>query len=166
MINARLVAERLFAQLEGVKAEAVLEVGCGIGTHTFGLAEGFGTVVGVDSARAAIASAQLNAARFGFDAVELRVGRAFRSLHRLAKACRRFQLVVLHAMREPYGEDTLRWLRPLGVEQVLHVAPTAYALAKDAALLKEHGFALQALDAIDTMPHTYHMMSVARFVRR
>jgi len=166
--NARAVGRHLLTvvdELVGPRCAGLVEFGCGVGTHSFELAERAERFVGIDRSRSAIRDAEANAALRQRTGLVFRVGRAERLVRKLASSGVRAELAVMHSMRLPFGWQLIRGLRALGTRFVVHVSPSAMALAKDAADLAREGFVLSRLELLDTMPHTYHCMGVSSFER-
>lgn len=161
--GAAAVAEVIFAELDRLRPpgepwQGAIELGCGLGTHAGQLAARATRYVGVDGTREAIAAAQANL--HAVANAEARLGRASHALKRLLSGGLLAELLIIHPMRRGIGAEVGRYLRPLGATTVLHVAPSARALADDAPMLLEAGFRLERLVPVDTMPHTYHLMAV------
>jgi tRNA/tmRNA/rRNA uracil-C5-methylase (TrmA/RlmC/RlmD family) len=171
-VNARRIAEALLRIVTGLSAtrvpSSVLELGCGIGVHAFQLAQHVRRYTGVDASRAAIRGATENAARLGLapPAVTFRLGRADRAVRRLLAGGFKADLVVVHAMRRPFGAELVSIIPALECSHIVFVSPTAHALADDAAELVARGWGLRRLVLVDTMPGTYHQMGVALMERR
>ena len=95
----------------------VLDVGCGHGTITLGLAEAAGHVIGVDSSEAEFADARRYAAERDIENVEFRVG----SLYALDFPVDQFNACLCHSMLETLDRplegltEIKRILKPGGV---------------------------------------------------
>jgi tRNA/tmRNA/rRNA uracil-C5-methylase (TrmA/RlmC/RlmD family) len=73
--------------------------------------------------------------------------------------------VILDPPRAGAGKGVIDALVGLEPAQVVYVACDPVALARDTALLLQHGYRLAHLEAFDLFPHTHHFECVARFVR-
>lgn len=73
--------------------------------------------------------------------------------------------VVLDPPRAGAGREAIDNLAALAPEQVVYVACDPVALARDAGLLRGHGYELVALRAFDLFPNTHHMEAAAAFRR-
>lgn len=142
-------------------ANRLLEVGCGAGTLSLPLARGVGELVGLDLERASVDDATFNARHLAN--ARFRVGEADHTLRRLLAGSERFDHALLHAMRRPFGPEVLPRLRPLGVERVLYLAPSAAALARD--LADAPGWRVERLAFLDQLPGTVHLLTLASLVR-
>lgn len=136
----------------------MLEVGCGVGTLSLGLARRAGRLTGIDVVRAAVEDAAANAARAGVTNATFRTGRADHALRRLLAAGERADLVVLHAMRRPYGADVLRRVPALGARRILYLAPSAPSLAEDLTHLPAWG--VRRLGFLDQLPGTAFLLTL------
>lgn len=160
--NAVRVREVVLDALREGSLETVIEVGCGIGTHAFGMASLCRRYVGLDRDRVAIADAQYNAEQLGGGAEMLfRVGRAERGLRHLLKEGWRADAVVLHSMRRAFSPGVAQMVSASGAVRAVVVAPSLRALAGNLELLVESGYEVERIVPVETMPHTYHMMAVA-----
>lgn len=74
--------------------------------------------------------------------------------------------VVLDPPRSGAGREVIETLARLGPTQLVYVACDPVAFARDAGLLAEHGYALEAVRALDLFPNTHHVEAVGRFVRQ
>lgn len=137
----------------------ILEVGCGVGTLSLPLARRAGRLLGIDQCRQAVADAQENAQRSGLTNVQFQAGRAERSLRRLVSARQRADLVILHAMRSPYGPQVLSAAQLLRPRRILLIEPSAAALAQDLADAPQ--YALRQLAFVDQLPGTAVCLSLA-----
>jgi 23S rRNA (uracil1939-C5)-methyltransferase len=161
--NVNLVREVL--SLAGtVKGETVLDLYCGIGNLSIPLAEAGATVVGVDSNPPSIRCARENAARLGVENLSFQGGKAEDAVTDLAGKGRAFGLVVMNPPRSG-ARETVRGLRSLSAPRVVMVSCDPATFARDTALLAEGGYRLETLRALDLFPQTFHVETVALFVR-
>ncbi|SEE03961.1 class I SAM-dependent RNA methyltransferase [Ruania alba] len=70
-------------------------------------------------------------------------------------------VVVLDPPRAGAGEAVVEQVLSTRPERVVYVACDPAALARDVAYAREHGYTLDALDAVDLFPHTHHVETVA-----
>lgn len=146
--------------LEPAPDDAILELGCGIGTLSLPIARRCARLLGVDIIRQAAADAQANAQRAGLDNCVFQTGAADRVVRRLLKRGRRFDRVVVHMMRRPLGSGTLRELALLGARRVIYLAPSVASLARD---LADRGpWQVSDLAALDQLPGTTHLLSICQ----
>jgi tRNA/tmRNA/rRNA uracil-C5-methylase (TrmA/RlmC/RlmD family) len=161
----RVLLEMIAARMQGSKN--VVEVGCGVGTHTIALCRSAEHVIALDASRPAIAGGALNlAAPIASGRLELRLGRAQKALRRLLSRGDRADVVILHGMRKPFGAPVCEAVKALAARSVLVVSPSVMAAARDSAALHALGYTCERVVAIDTMPQTYHLMVVVELLLR
>ena len=141
----------------------VLELGCGVGTLSLPLARAAVALTGVDCERAAIPDALANAARAGLSNATFRLGFADRAVRRLISRGDRFESVLLHGMRAPFGPRLMDALPATGAARLCYLAPVTASLARDVTVLR--GFRAERLDFLDQMPGTAHLMALAVLTR-
>lgn len=73
--------------------------------------------------------------------------------------------IVLDPPRSGAKAATVAAIAALEPGRIVYVACDPVALARDAALLAEHGYRLEAADAWDLFPMTHHVETIATFVR-
>lgn len=138
--------------------DRILEIGCGVGTLSLPLARRVAHLTGVDQERAAIRDAWRNARAAGVENVAFRTGDGEKALRRLLAKRFRADLVLLHAMRRPFGEGLMRLLPALRARRILYLAPNAPSLARDLRALP--GWAAVRLGFLDQMPGTAWLLSL------
>jgi tRNA/tmRNA/rRNA uracil-C5-methylase (TrmA/RlmC/RlmD family) len=143
----------------------------GVGLLAAALADGAGGAVrltSVESDRAASAHAAQNLAEWDAGTVADRVDRYLRrraaSADRDEKAGLAGATVLLDPPRSGAGRAVVDLLVELAPAQLIYVACDPVALARDVALLRDRGYALDRLRAYDLFPHTHHVEAVARLV--
>ena len=99
-------------------------------------------------------------------------GRVDRWLRELAARVSRLErerlsngLIVLDPPRAGAGGEVIEQIVGLEPAQIVYVACDPVALARDAKLLAERGWAVDSLEAFDLFPHTHHVEAVASFRR-
>jgi tRNA/tmRNA/rRNA uracil-C5-methylase (TrmA/RlmC/RlmD family) len=117
-----------------------------------------GSVLVVESDRAAVRSGE--AAFVDSPWVRFRVGRVERELAALAQ---RPDVVVADPPRKGLGKAVVEALVAAAPSRLVYVACDPAALARDVALLRDRGYALDRLRAFDAFPMTHHMEAVALF---
>ena len=74
--------------------------------------------------------------------------------------------IVLDPPRSGAGAKTVAAIAATEAQRLVYVACDPVALARDTALLAEHGYDLVDAQAYDLFPHTHHVETVATFERR
>lgn len=117
-----------------------------------------GRITIIESDDNAITDAKRNFAEE--DRVEVVHGRVEKALKKYVAA----NLVILDPPRSGAGASVIEAVVSLKPRAIVYVACDPASLARDAAYLKERGFALHTLRAFDLFPMTAHMECVARFI--
>ncbi|MFI5315272.1 MAG: class I SAM-dependent RNA methyltransferase [Myxococcota bacterium] len=130
-----------------------IELYCGVGFYTVGLAQRFARVVAVERSPAAAASAARNAAAEVLtDAAE---HWAPRNLGRLAP-----ELVLLNPPRVGCHQTVSDAIAACGAERIVYVSCEPATLARDLARIGL-GFRIARLVLLDALPQTHHVELVA-----
>ncbi|MFJ6216481.1 class I SAM-dependent RNA methyltransferase [Streptomyces sp. NPDC092296] len=140
--------------------ENALDLYCGAGLFAGALADRLGetgAVLGIESAKQAVADARHNLAdlenvRIECDKVELLLPRT---------GITSTDLIVLDPPRSGAGRATVRHLAGLGARRIAYVACDPAALARDLAFFAESGYRSVSLRAFDLFPMTHHFECVA-----
>jgi tRNA/tmRNA/rRNA uracil-C5-methylase (TrmA/RlmC/RlmD family) len=153
------------AVMEGLDprpGERALDLYAGVGLFSVFLAEAVGVtghVIAVEGSRSATEHAADNLAAYPWATAKL--GRVDLSLDGLTHA----DVVVLDPPREGAKRAVVEGIVALRPRAVAYVACDPAALARDTAILDEHGYALSGLRAFDLFPMTHHVECVAIFER-
>ena len=159
-------AEVLINLVEGYLAptggETLVDLYCGVGLFGLALAGRVGQVIGVEADRSAADDFRHNAQ--GLSSVRLIAQAAEAALPRIEGPLRE-GLVVLDPPRAGAGAQVIAEIIRLEPRRIAYVARDPATLARDARQLVESGYRLAELQPIDLFPQTYHVESVALFVR-
>ena len=159
-MNHKLVRAAVLL-LEAEAGARVLDLFCGIGNFSLALAaQGF-DVLGLEASSDAIDRARLNARLNG---LEGRCEFAVQDLYdadclNLGKA----DYLLLDPPRSGAGPNLEPWLDASGARRVVYVSCSPASFARDAALLKQAGFALERVGIYDMFPHTAHVETLGVF---
>jgi tRNA/tmRNA/rRNA uracil-C5-methylase (TrmA/RlmC/RlmD family) len=140
--------------------ESVLELYCGAGALTAGLADAVGPtgrVLGIEASGPAVADAEANLADRPW--AEFRRARVESTL--LAELSSAPDLVVLDPPRTGAGPDVITALLALAPRAIGYVACDPAALARDVQLARAQGWRLTRLRIFDAFPMTHHIECVA-----
>jgi 23S rRNA (uracil1939-C5)-methyltransferase len=154
--NAALVAAVL-AHGGVVPGARVLDLYCGAGTFSLPLARRGAAVVGIERDRVAVAAAHDNAARTGL-AASFTADAVAHALPGMSPGA--IDAIVLDPPRTG-AADAVPALARLRAPRLVYVSCDPATLARDVALLRAHGYRLNAVQPLDLFPQTYHIESVA-----
>jgi 23S rRNA (uracil1939-C5)-methyltransferase len=113
----------------------------------------------VETARAAVADAEVNLAGRDADVVRGEVGAWS------AGEARRPDVVIADPARSGLGRPGVAAVARSGTPVLALVSCDVTALARDAALLERHGYRHESTEVLDLFPNTHHVEAVTRFVR-
>jgi 23S rRNA (uracil1939-C5)-methyltransferase len=160
--NRTLVAEVL-SVAEGLKAERILDLFCGMGNFALPLTASGARVIGVEDYAPSIAKARQNAQRLGLTKAHFEVGPAEGAAERFQQGGS-FDLVLLDPPRSGAAavmQDLLQ-VRP---PHVLYVSCDPATLVRDLAILLKDGYRLVWSRPFDLFPQTYHIESLSLLER-
>ena len=140
--------------------EAVLDLYAGVGLFTAFLAERAALVTSVESYPPAVTDADLNLA--DLDNVDLIEGNVENVLPALDTP---YDAVVLDPPRSGVNVRALDTLGKMAPQTIVMVSCEPSTLARDAQRLARKGYHLLSVQPVDMFPQTYHVESVAHFVR-
>lgn len=143
----------------------VLDLYCGVGTITLAMAKAAGVVRGVEVVEQAVQDARENARRNGVHNAEFFCGDAGKAALELEKQGIRADVVVVDPPRKGISRDTVEALAAMEPRRIVYVSCDPATLARDVARLKEHGYGLKDVRAVDLFPRCAHVESVALLVR-
>lgn len=147
------------------RQDDVLELFCGLGNFSLPLARQCRQVTAVEGDKGLIERARRNARRNGITNVEFHaVDLAQEDLH--ADFIERNHARVLLDPPRTGAADIIKRMSFPGTERMVYVSCNPATLARDAGMLvRDKGFRLQKVGAMDMFPHTAHIESIALFVR-
>ena len=142
--------------------QQLLDLYAGVGLFSVPMAQHVARVIAVEENPMAVLDARENLQRAGVDNAEVIQGDVTEVLHTLESP---IELAVADPPRAGCGAAVITRLAELGVERLALVACDPATLARDARTLEEHGYRLVEVRLFDLFPQTYHIESVALFVR-
>lgn len=140
--------------------ETLVDAYCGVGLFGLALADEVGRLIGIEADPSAVSDFRYNVQ--GVDDVEVIEDKAHMALARLGGPV---DLMILDPPRSGAGKKVVAELDRLQPSRVVYVSCDPATLARDARLLVEGGFHLREVQPVDLFPQTYHVESVALFVR-
>ena len=142
------------------KNDTVLDLYCGVGTITLAMARAAGFVYGIEVIPQAVEDAKDNAKRNGIENAEFFCGDAGAAALELEAKGIHADVVVVDPPRKGLNADTIEALARFAPRRIVYVSCDPATLARDVALLKERGYALQNAMAADLFPRCAHVESI------
>lgn len=151
-----------------LKGKVVMDLFCGTGTIGQILSQRVDDVriIGVDIVEEAIADARKNAERNNIKQVEFFASDVGKFLVQYPEFAGKIGTLVLDPPRAGVAPKTLLKVLNLGAERIVYISCNPATQARDAQTLLEHGYVLEKLSFVDQFPHTSHIESVAKFVKK
>ena len=156
-----LVAEH--ADLQG--SETVVDMYCGAGTIGLTLADQCKHLVGIEIIESAIENANENAQLNGVNNADFICADAFDGAKKIEKMGLQPDLVIVDPPRKGCQKELFDVIENMGAKRMIYVSCDSATLARDLAILKEKGYALKNLIAVDMFPRTPHVECVAEIVK-
>lgn len=166
-INRPLV-EALVTAATGGMSDAggvALELYSGVGLFTIPLSRRFAKVVAVESSREAVGFALANARANGAANIEVVGAPVERWLRSPGLASGVVSLALLDPPRSGLGARSARDLVRLAPRAIVYVSCDPSTLARDLRVLVDGGYRLDAIEAIDLFPQTFHVETIATLSR-
>jgi 23S rRNA (uracil1939-C5)-methyltransferase len=149
-----------YAELSG--SDTVVDLYSGTGTIPILLSDAASEVIGLEMAPSAIADAENNCRHNQVENCRFIPGDIRETL---ALISRRPNVLVIDPPRAGMHPDVARQVLTLLPEKIVYVSCNPATLARDLLALKE-AYQLEEVQPVDLFPHTYHIESVARLVKR
>jgi 23S rRNA (uracil1939-C5)-methyltransferase len=166
--NARAAAVLQRIVIEGVTgAKRVLDLYCGSGLFGLPLAAAGARVVGIDENRDAVRDAQMNMRlnRIPPDRARFISGRVEEELRRAARQV--WDAVILDPPRQGCPETVLSAVfETISPTRAVYVSCNPDMLAAELTAILNMGYRAQRIEAVDMFPHTDHIETVVRLIRR
>lgn len=147
------------------KNERVVDAYCGVGTIGLWLAREAKEVRGMDIIQEAIDDARQNAERHGFTNVTYAVGKAEALLPKWVKEGWKPDVIVVDPPRTGCDNALLKTILQVKPKTVVYVSCNPSSLARDIDTLAKQ-YRVEYIQPFDLFPHTAHVESVAKLVRR
>jgi len=149
-----------YADLKG--GESVLDLYCGTGTIAVWLARQAAEVTGLELVESAVADAHKNCRINGIDNCRFILGDIKETLAEVDAVP---DLLVIDPPRAGMHKDVLKKVCAMAAERLVYVSCNPATMARDILELKEV-YEVAEVQPVDMFPHTFHIESVARLVRR
>lgn len=123
-------------------------------------------IIGVDIVPEAIEDAKRNATRNNIENVKFFAADVGKFLKEFPQYSGKIATIILDPPRAGIAPKTLQKVIDLGAERIVYISCNPATQARDAETLSEGGYELEKVSLVDQFPHTSHIESVAKFVRR
>ncbi len=164
--QAQRLYEAAIAQAGITKEDLVLDLYCGVGTITLIMAKQAKKVIGVEVVEAAVRDARENAKRNNIENAEFFCGDAGKAALELENQGIRPDVVVVDPPRKGLNSDTIEAMTRMNPRKIVYVSCDPPTLARDVALLKQHGYRLTSAQAADLFPRCAHVESIVCLCRQ
>jgi len=158
--QAQRLYEAAISQAGITKNDTVLDLYCGVGTITLAMAGAAGKVIGVEVIPQAVEDARDNARRNGIENAEFFCGDAGEAALELERQGVKADVVIVDPPRKGLNADTIEAITRFAPRRLVYVSCDPATLARDVALLKERGFAVQSAQAADLFPRCAHVETI------
>lgn len=147
--------------------ETVWDLYCGIGTISLFLAQKAKQVYGVEIVPQAIDDAKNNARINGIDNADFYVGKAEDVLpEKYEKEGIYADVIVVDPPRKGCEETVLNTMVKMQPDRIVYVSCDSATLARDVKYLRERGYELERVRAVDMFPQTVHVETVCLLSNR
>ena len=158
--QAQRLYEAAISQAQITKEDLVLDLYCGVGTITLCMAKSAGKVIGVEVVPQAVEDARDNAVRNGIENAEFFCGDAGEAALALEAKGIRPDVVVVDPPRKGLNAEAIEAMAKMSPRRIVYVSCDPATLARDVALLKQKGYAVQNAMAADLFPRCAHVESI------
>jgi len=143
----------------------LLDVFCGVGFFTLGLADLADEAIGVEIVEPSIVAARVNAEANGIDNCSFYAGDARRTLPVVLEHHGAPGVAVVDPPRSGAGGKVMRRLARSGPARIVYVSCNPTTLARDLKELEPFGYRLTEVHPIDLFPQTYHVETIVAMDR-
>ena len=160
-INQQML-QRALQLLDLQTEDRVLDLFCGLGNFTLPMARTAKAVVGVEGSEQMVQRCRENALANQLVNVEFHAADLTKSADQHAFLREKFDKILLDPPRSG-AQEVLAALAALQPARIVYVSCNPATLARDAGLLADLGYRLEAAGAMDMFPHTSHVEAIALF---
>ena len=143
------------------RPKSILDVFCGSGNLSIGVAEEGRLIEGIEANSIAIDCAKKNVAENKIRDATYVAGDAEKHLLKLSRCNAKFDLVILDPPRQGFhgGMSSVKSIAP---KQIIYVSCDPTTLARDLGFLcREQDYSIKSITGFDFFPNTYHVETVA-----
>ena len=165
-IQTEVLYNKALEYAELKENDTVFDIYCGIGTISLFLAQKATKVYGIEIIEDAIKDAKINAKLNKLDNVEFYVGKAEEVVPKMYSEGKTANVVVVDPPRKGCDEKVLDTIVSMKPDRVVYVSCNPSTLARDLAYLNERGYKCVEIQPVDMFPHTMHVESCAKIVKK
>ena len=165
-IQTEVLYNKALEYAELKENDTVFDIYCGIGTISLFLAQKATKVYGIEIIEDAIKDAKINAKLNKLDNVEFYVGKAEEVVPKMYSEGKTADVVVVDPPRKGCDEKVLDTIVSMKPDRVVYVSCNPSTLARDLAYLNERGYKCVEIQPVDMFPHTMHVESCAKIVKK
>jgi len=144
----------------------VIDIFCGVGFFTLGVAARGYTTIGVEIIEASIAVARDNASLNEIHNATFYTGDARRALPQILETHGRPGVVILDPPRSGAGGKVMRRIARAEPKRIVYVSCNPVTLVVDLKELVPFGYEITRVQPIDLFPQTYHVETIVTIDRR
>lgn len=145
--------------------ETVFDLYCGVGSISLFMARNVAKVYGVEIVGDAVKNAKENARINNIENAEFYAGDCAEVVDKLMANGINADVVVVDPPRKGCDTDLLKLINNILPERLVYVSCNSATLARDIEELKQYGYKLKKVAAVDLFPQTPHIESVALICR-
>ena len=165
-IQTEVLYNKALEYAELKENDTVFDIYCRIGTISLFLAQKATKVYGIEIIEDAIKDAKINAKLNKLDNVEFYVGKAEEVVPKMYSEGKTADVVVVDPPRKGCDEKVLDTIVSMKPDRVVYVSCNPSTLARDLAYLNERGYKCVEIQPVDMFPHTMHVESCAKIVKK
>ena len=161
----RFLVEKLIEKAVGdATGETALDLYCGVGLFTLPLARRFKKVTGIEESLLAIKFARRNAKLAGHNNIDLVNQPVERYLN--ADVKKGIDLILLDPPRSGTEKGIISRMASLKPHHISYVSCEPSILARDLRQLRDEGYRIDSITALDLFPQTHHVETVVKLSRQ
>lgn len=145
--------------------EILLDLYCGIGSIGLSMAKHTKEIIGVEVVENAVKNARENAAENQIKNASFFCGDAGEIATRLVQEHRRPDVVVFDPPRKGLSLEAINAAVAMEPSRMVYVSCDPATFARDVRILREKGYELTELTAVDLFPRTKHVECVGRLIK-
>ncbi len=149
---------RQFANLQ--PGDRLLDLYCGTGVIGLSMVQDCKELVGIEILPEAVDSARESARKMGFSNTRFLCMDATKATDQLLKEGFYADVALLDPPRKGCGEEALKPLLQMSPRKIVMISCNPSTLARDLAILVQHGYHIEKVQAVDLFPRTRHVETV------